>query len=76
MHLNSQQTEKTQACVKALWNWADVWSSWQDRKCLLADNNTRAHCLEMSCLTLLRQQVQGVNNQNCLMYLNFVQWVI
>ena len=33
-------------------------------------------CLEMSWLTLLSQQVQGVNNQNCLMYLNFVQWVI
>lgn len=31
---------------------------------------------EMSCLTLLHQQVQGVNNQKCFMYLNFVQWVI
>lgn len=34
------------------------------------------HYSEMSCLTLLHQQVQGVNNQKCLMYLNFVQWVI
>jgi hypothetical protein len=41
-----------------------------------ADNTTGAHCSGRSPLTLLRQQVQGVNNQNRLMYLNFVQWVI
>ena len=30
MHLNSQQTERSQACVKALRSWADVWGSWRD----------------------------------------------
>lgn len=41
-----------------------------------ADTTTRVPCLERSSLTLLCQQVQGVNSQNRLMYLNFVQWVI
>lgn len=41
-----------------------------------ADTTTRVPCFERSSLTLLCQQVQGVNSQSRLVDLNFVQWVI
>lgn len=73
---SSKQTKWLCLCGGEVYGAEQMSEAAKKTKHSTADSTTRVPCLGRSSLTLRCQQVQGVNSQSRLMYLNFVLWVI